>query len=121
MEAVKERFEFAKKWVNDFASEKYKFSLNQEITDEIRGKLSDLQKKAISLLVKKLEENDYADDKVLFEEFYSIKEETGIDIKEFFEGCYLALASKDQGPKLAPFILQIGKEKVIKLLTAASS
>jgi lysyl-tRNA synthetase class 1 len=36
--------------------------------------------------------------------------------REFFKSAYLALTGKEQGPKLAQFIMSAGKSKVIKLL-----
>ena len=38
-----------------------------------------------------------------------------INVKDFFETCYNVLINKEKGPKLASFILTIGKNKVIKL------
>lgn len=113
--SVKERIEFAKKWVKDFASEQYKFAVNEKIDDKVLASLSDKQKTALILLKEKLKAKDY-DEKSLFEEFYKIKEETGVEVKDFFRAAYLVLVNKEKGPKLAPFILQIGKEKVIGIL-----
>lgn len=38
------------------------------------------------------------------------------DTKEFFRSAYLALIGREHGPKLAPFIMDAGKEKIAKLL-----
>ena len=54
-------------------------------------------------------------EKSLFNEFYSICKELGIKNTEFFEAAYKVLLNKEKGPKLAPFILALGKEKVAKL------
>jgi lysyl-tRNA synthetase class 1 len=112
---IKERLDFAKKWVKEFASEQYKFELNEKLTPEIIGKLNGIQKKALKVLKDKLEAKDY-DEKTLFEEFYKIKEESGIEVKDFFKAAYTVLINKEKGPKLAPFILAIGKERVLKIL-----
>ena len=62
-----------------------------------------------------LKEKDYSEDE-LFNEFYNqiVK---GMDIKpkEFFQAGYKVLLNKERGPKLAGFILAIGKDKVIEL------
>ena len=55
-------------------------------------------------------------EETLFNEFYAICSETGIDNKEFFKAAYKVLINKERGPRLASFILAIDKEKVIKLL-----
>ncbi|MBD3164073.1 lysine--tRNA ligase [Candidatus Woesearchaeota archaeon] len=120
IEAVKSRLEYAKKWIRNFAPEQYKFELNEKADKRIISSLSENQKKALRLLKERLEKNDY-DEQGLFNEFYRIKEEANTGTKEFFSAAYLALISKERGPKLAPFILQIGKERVIKLLEDAVS
>jgi lysyl-tRNA synthetase class 1 len=115
LKAIEERFEFAKKWLKDFASDQYKFELQEKVSEEVLGKLNEKQKEALKLLKEKLLEKKY-DEKSLFEEFYQIKEAIGIDTKEFFTAAYLVLIKKEKGPKLAPFILQIGQKKVADML-----
>ena len=66
------------------------------------------------LLKERLKEDH--DEKQLFEEFYNISKEVDIDTKEFFKAAYNLLINKDRGPKLAPFILTLGEERVVKLL-----
>lgn len=119
LEAVKERLMFAKHWVKDFASENYKFEVKTKIESAIIAKLSLAQKKALHLLKERLAKNDYNENS-LAEEFYNIRDELQIDIKDFYKAVYLVLIGKEQGPKLAPFILLIGKEKVSRLLNIGS-
>ena len=56
-------------------------------------------------------------EKSLSERFYSIAEESGMEPKEFYKVVYRALIGKEMGPRLAGFILTIGKEKVLALLS----
>jgi lysyl-tRNA synthetase class 1 len=114
-EYIKGRLLFAQKWVSEFASEQYRFRVNERVDESIIAKLTDVQKKALLSLKARLEAGSY-DEKTLFEEFYKLKEETGIEMKDFFKAAYLVIIGKEQGPKLAPFILTIGKEKVLELL-----
>ena len=113
LERLKTRVACASSWVKKYAPEDMKFSIQETVSDEIK-QLNSKQKKALSLLKEKLQEKDY-NEKSLFEEFYSICKEIDIDPKEFFKAAYLVLIAKERGPKLAPFILTIGKEKVINL------
>lgn len=115
IKAINERLEFARKWVKDFASENYKFEVNEKVDKNVIESLSDKQKLALGILAERLKEKEY-DEKSLFEEFYKIKEGTGIDTKDFFKAAYLVLINKEKGPRLAPFILQIGKDKVVRIL-----
>ena len=52
----------------------------------------------------------------LAELFYSIAQENDIETKVFFKLIYRILIGKEMGPRLAHFILTIGKEKILKLL-----
>ena len=57
------------------------------------------------------------DEKTLAEEIYRICSETGVDPKQFFVDMYRILIGKDRGPRLAGFILTIGRERVLPLLS----
>lgn len=110
---VKERLKFAKKWVGEFADEQYKFILQHKIPDNIE--LSEQQKKSLHLIASRLMTQKW-DEKTLFNEFYRIaKDEVKMETSDLFKGAYKVLLNKERGPKLAPFILLIGKEKVAKM------
>jgi len=66
------------------------------------------------LVVKALKEQEW-EQKDLYEEFYDICQKVGIKNTDFFKAAYNVLLNKDRGPKLAPFMLTLGKEKVIGL------
>ncbi len=110
---VKERLMFAKKWVEEFADEQYKFILQHKIPDNIE--LSGQQKTALHIIAAKLMTQKW-DEKTLFNEFYHIaKEEVKMETSDLFKAAYKVLLNKERGPKLAPFILLLGKEKVAKM------
>ncbi|AJF61171.1 TPA: lysine--tRNA ligase [Candidatus Woesearchaeota archaeon] len=111
---VKDRLDFAEKWVKEFADEQYRFELQKKAPDV---KLDAKQVKAIRTLAKKLREKEW-DEKSLYDEFYNIaRDEAGIEPKELFTAAYLVLLNRERGPKLAPFLLA-AKEKAIKLFEA---
>ncbi|VVB75007.1 Lysine--tRNA ligase [uncultured archaeon] len=103
----------AKAWITDYAEESFKFSVNEEASDEAKTLLSENQKKAIKLvssqLVGKKEDE-------LIELFGKVTKETSLDQKTFFTAFYRALINKDFGPKLTHFMLVIGLPKVKKIL-----
>ena len=72
-------------------------------------------KKALLLLKERLEKNKFTEKK-LFEEFYNICKEVDIKNTDFFKAAYRVLINKERGPKLANFILVLGKERVVGLL-----
>ncbi|RZD30775.1 MAG: lysine--tRNA ligase [uncultured DHVE6 group euryarchaeote] len=99
-------------WINEFATERYVFKINDKIP---RIKLTEKQKSAIKDLAKTLSDN--LTEKQLFKEFGRITKENEIGAKDFFQPIYKILINKTAGPRLAPFILAIGQAKAKKLLT----
>ena len=57
------------------------------------------------------------DEKTLHNRIYDIAREVGVDPKELFRAAYQALIGKDQGPRLASFLMIIGKETLMRLLS----
>lgn len=111
IDRLNERCKRAWNWIQKYAPEDMKFQLQKQVNIKFEGK----QKSALLLLKEKLWEKDY-DEKELFNEFYNILKETGIEPPEFFKAAYKLLIGKEKGPKLAGFILAIGKERVLELL-----
>jgi lysyl-tRNA synthetase class 1 len=102
----------AKKWLELHAPAEIKFSIQHEVLKDIS--LSAAEKTVLHEIAGILKMKDW-EEKPLFEQFYEITKRNGIEPKQFFKVAYNVLIKKDQGPKLAPFILAIGKEKVISL------
>ena len=110
---VRERLRFAKKWVDEFADEQYRFRLQHKIPENLQ--LNEQQKKALHILASRLPEQKWTE-KTLFNEFYRIsKEDVKMNPADLFKAAYLVLLNKERGPKLAPFVLALGKEKVAGL------
>ncbi|MBT5274427.1 lysine--tRNA ligase [Candidatus Woesearchaeota archaeon] len=99
-------------WINEFATERYIFKINEKTP---RIKMTINQKSAIKDLTKILSKN--LNEKQLFKEFGRITKENELGAKDFFQPIYKILINKPAGPRLAPFILAIGRTKVRKLLT----
>jgi lysyl-tRNA synthetase, class I len=109
---IKKRLELAKNWLDKYAPEDIKFTVQEEVPKNL--KLSLNEKKALQMLVSALKKKDW-DQKNLYDEFYNICKKVGIKNTDFFKASYGVLLNKDRGPKLAAFILTLGKEKVIEL------
>jgi lysyl-tRNA synthetase, class I len=111
IEYVKDRLRFARKWIDEFADEQHRFSLQHKVADI---ELTDKQKQALHLLAEKLKKGKWTE-QALFNEFYTIaRDEAEIEPGEFFKAAYLVLLNKERGPKLAPFLLA-SREKAVKL------
>ncbi len=112
---VKVRAKCVLNWLEKYASEDFKFKINDKLSNEVKAKLDDKQKKALKELLNILKNKNY-NEKELFDEFYNICNNLSLDNIKFFEGAYLAILGKTKGPKLASFILTVGKKRIIKIL-----
>ncbi|MBI2657395.1 lysine--tRNA ligase [Candidatus Woesearchaeota archaeon] len=111
-DAIFERLHKARIWLRKYAPDDLKFEVQKSVPKNIQ--LSDKEKKALHAVARLLEEKDY-DEKTLFEEFYNTAKKLEINPQEFFRAAYKVLLNKERGPKLAPFILALGKDKVARL------
>jgi lysyl-tRNA synthetase class 1 len=108
---VLERLHDAKGWIEGFASENYKFQLQEQVAKKL--KIGKKEKEALNLVAKKLKEQTWTD-KELHDEFYAISEKLGLEPKDFFKAAYQVLINKEKGPRLASFVLAAG-EKAVEL------
>jgi len=111
---VVERLEFVKKWVEKFAPDEYKFAVNKTVPQDVKKALASNQKAALrglaNALKKKMTEEE------MFETFRKIATDNNISPKEFFSASYMALLSKDRGPRLSSLIMSLGQNKVRTVL-----
>ena len=107
-----ERIRKVKIWIKKYAPEEVKFEVQKHVPNDV--KLTSEEKEALHAITDLLKEKDY-DEKSLFNEFYEVSKKIGINPQDFFKAAYKVLLNKERGPKLAPFALALGKEKVAKL------
>ncbi len=102
----------ARNWLERYAPEDFRFTIRMP------GKM-DLPKKMKALFMKlsgELLEKDW-DEKGLTARFYDIAKESGLEPAEFFETAYQILIAKKKGPKLAGFVLTIGRERAAEIFS----
>lgn len=109
----KQRAVCAWNWITNYAPEDFRFSLAD--APDTSG-FSDAEKKALQGLKSAVETLENYDEKTLAERIYEIAAETGIEPKDFFRVVYLALTGKEKGPRLAGFIMIVGKERILSIL-----
>ncbi|MBC8550850.1 MAG: lysine--tRNA ligase [Candidatus Brocadiales bacterium] len=114
-EKITTRANCAINWLKKYAPEDMKFKLQENPSKKIISQLKENEKQALIKLSNSLKNKKF-DEKSLFEEFYNISKSLELESKEFFQVAYKILINKQKGPKLAPFILEIGKEKTIDIL-----
>ncbi|MBS3131082.1 lysine--tRNA ligase [Candidatus Woesearchaeota archaeon] len=113
---MEKRLQLAKNWLERYAPEDVKFVVQDKIPRGLQ--LSDRQREALHIVASRLNEKEW-DQKELFNEFYIICQHLGLNNTDFFRAAYNVLLDKDRGPKLAPFILTLGKERVAALFGKA--
>ena len=104
------RAECAKNWIQKHAPEDFRF----HVQDKCQVTLVKEERKILKQVAEKLVEKDWTD-KELHEEIYILVKNNDFPPGDFFKLAYRVLINKDKGPRLASFILEIGKEKVAKL------
>jgi len=105
------RAEKVKNWLEKYAGEDMKF----EVQDKVKVKLNEKEKQALIQLKEVLKKKKYNEEN-LFNEFYKICEKADIKNTEFFDAAYRVIINKKKGPRLAALILNVGQDKIIKLL-----
>ena len=106
------RLQLSKNWLDKYAPDDVKFTVQEQVPKGLE--LSNKEKKALHMVVDALKEKKW-NEKTLFEEFYNICKKINIKNTDFFRAAYNVLLNKDRGPKLAPFIITLGEERVIRL------
>lgn len=113
----KERSECALFWLENYAPEDFKFSINSEVP---KMDLSPALKSFIEKTCDYLDANASGlTDVALHEKMYEIIHELEIAPNDVFPVMYQLLISKERGPKLAGFLVTIGASRVTKLLRGA--
>ena len=111
---LEERIKYAKVWLENYATEEYKF----EMTEEIPGMARDLnleQKKYLSEVIKLF--NNEVDADSLQLALYNLAKEKKIQTKDAFSAIYIAFIGKAHGPRAGTLLVNFGKEKVIDRIT----
>ena len=111
-ERLEKKMALARNWLTKYAPEDVKFVVQEQVPKNLN--IGPKEKEALHALAKKLKEKEWTQDE-LFNEFYTLCTTLGIKNTDFFKAAYAVLLNKERGPKLAPFILTLGREKVAKL------
>ena len=96
------------------ASKYFVFSLTGSNDEKIE--LSEVEIGAIKLFKNEIENLDSHNDKSLGEAIYTIAETSGTPAKDLFTLIYKVLVAKEKGPRLAGFIMVVGKDKILNIL-----
>jgi len=115
LEKIRTRGNCAWNWIGQYAPDSFRFTLRPRGSTPIE--VTEGERKAIGLLHREIEQKlDSHEEKSLGEAIYTLAEEAGMEPKEFFKLAYRVLIDKEMGPRLAGFLLIIGKERALELV-----
>jgi lysyl-tRNA synthetase class 1 len=115
---VRARAERAWYWVNECAPEDFRFAVRDD-EDPIETRPNEAAAlRALRDIARELALNGPKDEKELSTAIFSAAKDNGLEPKDFFKLVYRALIGKDQGPRLAGFVLTLGGDRVAKILAA---
>ena len=102
-------------WIRKHAPEDFRFSLREDAVP--KEELEPEQLQSILALREELSNNFQGQtEESLGSYFYTIVEQMGIPSKELYKTLYQVFLAKDRGPRLAAFILTVGREKILQIL-----
>ncbi len=107
---LRQRTECVKFWLQNYAPTEFTFT----VQDQCQVTLSAQEKEILHELAIKLESKEWTD-KSLHEEMYILCTNHEFPHQDFFQAAYKVLINQDKGPKLASFILEIGRKRVADL------
>lgn len=110
-----ERVTYAKRWLREYADEKFIFTLQQTIPAAV-ATLTEPQQAALRLLSDKIELVSSIDGQALHELIHEVKAESGLTPQAFFGAIYTVFLGKDSGPKVGWFLSTLTKDFLLKRL-----
>ncbi len=103
---LEEKLKLVKKWVEDFEREK---TMKVELKDE--------ERLAVEELIEKIELAEESEE--LQKEIFEVARKHGIKPANFFRLLYRILLGREHGPRLGPYIFEVGKERIVENLRKA--
>jgi lysyl-tRNA synthetase class 1 len=113
-ERIGKRLVLAKNWIEKYAPAEYKLA---EEKKPAKTSVSQGDKKMLDELVRTIEKEK--DGEALQQKIFEIAKANNARPAEFFKLIYQVLFSSNRGPRLGPYIVEIGREEIIKKLKAA--
>lgn len=111
---------YAKRWLETYAPEDFKFDLQQTIPEKAKN-LSTEQKVALKQILEYVKTQEVLDGQELHTKLHEIRKGITIEPKAFFEALYLSFLGKESGPKAGWFFSVLDKKFVEKRLSEVIS
>ncbi|MDY6761837.1 MAG: lysine--tRNA ligase [Candidatus Nanohaloarchaea archaeon] len=113
---VLQRLEHARRWADLHAPDEYVYEFNETVPAAVEDRLSPEQVDAMHELREMLRSTGYTGSEELEDDLFDLARDADVDVGEFFSAAYLCLLSREEGPRLADFILTRGQDEVLNVL-----
>lgn len=117
LKLVKGRLRKAAYWVENYAPEEVKIRIPEALSPELKSKLEESERAALKAILEMLKDREW-NEKELQYEIFEVGKRFKIGAK-IFEALYLIFLGKRSGPRLAPFLLSLEKNFIVKRLEEA--
>jgi lysyl-tRNA synthetase class 1 len=114
------RVEYAKKWLAEYAPEKYKFEVQQSVPEGAKA-LDAAQKSALAEVEKFVAANPDISGEALHSELHEIRKRAGLEAKAFFSALYLSILGKESGPQAGWFLTTLDRDFLLARLKEVSA
>jgi lysyl-tRNA synthetase class 1 len=108
------RAQCAWNWISRFSPEDFRFRL--QTPEDPPAELNEAERAAMDGLRRIAEQLEEYDEKSLGQAIYDAAREAELEPKELFAAAYRVLIGKEKGPRLAGFIMTVGKDRVLEIL-----
>jgi lysyl-tRNA synthetase class 1 len=115
-EEIDYRAGYAKKWLEKFAPEDYKYELSEDKVPEAAKNFSAEQKEGLGKILEYIRSQDKLDGQELHTKVHEVRKEMNIEPKELFSAIYLSFLGKNRGPKVGWFLSVLDKKFLEKRL-----
>ena len=117
-EAVLAGAERARIWVETYAPDMVKFTVQTELPPAVFAYTED-DRNALRALLAHYVIMDEWKAETIHNAVYRVGEDTGVNAKKIFTAIYLAILGKERGPRAGWFLEALGKEFVVQRITDA--
>lgn len=114
-EELEMRAQYAKKWLEKYATEKEKFEIQSAIP-ALAATLTEDQKKFLKGIADLLQSKDWKGEE-LHAAIHDLRKQSPLQAKEAFQAIYIVLLGKDSGPQAGWFLEALDKDFVIDRLS----
>ena len=112
-EEVKIRQEYAKKWLETYAPDNFKFVVQEKMP---QVSLNNQQKKILQQLLEFIAQSKKLTGEEIHAQLHQIKKEKGVEPKEVFEPIYQVFLNKKSGPQAGWLLASLERDFVVKRL-----